>query len=95
MDELLTLEKRLDRIEEILSKKNEEKEPTNEVAPIIAKALPLIIKYLPTILNVLPELVKVLETDQLNDNSDKISTLKQFAEVGQKVADMFKDVKIG
>lgn len=88
---LSLLEERLDRIEKALANKNEEKKPTNEIAPIIAKAIPMIVKNLPMILSVLPDLTKALESDQVNDNSDKVDMLNQFSELGQKVADMFKN----
>ena len=90
MNEQLTLEERISRIE----KKLNEKKVTNEVAPIIAKAVPMIVKNLPLILNMIPEIVAVLESDQLNDNSDKVELLNQFSEIAQKVSEMFSNIKV-
>ena len=92
----LSLNSKLDRIEEALNKKlatKNEKQVTNEVAPIVAKAVPVILKNLPLILSVLPDFIKALEGDTVNDNSDKIELLTQFGEVGQKVGETFKDMQ--
>lgn len=90
MDRLANIEERLSRIEEKFLKK-EDLKTTNEVAPIIAKAGQLILKNLPLILSTLPEIIKALESDQMNDNTDKVEILKQFGEIGQKVGEMFKN----
>lgn len=92
-----SLNKRLNRIEEALDKKlskKNEKQVTNEIAPIVAKAGQLILKNLPLILSVLPEFIKALKGDAMNDNSDKIELLTQFGELGQKIGEMFKDMKV-
>jgi hypothetical protein len=96
-EKYLSLNSKLDRIEEALNKKlatKNEKQVTNEVAPIVAKAAPIILKNLPLILEVLPDFIKALDGDTMNDNSDKIETLTQFGELGQKVGEMFKDMKV-
>ena len=90
MDRLANIEERLSRIEEKFLKK-EDLKTTNEIAPIIAKAGQLILKNLPLILSALPEIIKALESDQMNDNTDKVDILKQFGEIGQKVGEMFKN----
>lgn len=92
MDRLTNIEERLSRIEEKFLKK-EDLKTTNEVAPIIAKAGQLILKNLPLILSALPEIIKALESDQMNDNTDKVDILKQFGEIGQKVGEMFKNAQ--
>lgn len=92
-----SLNKRLNRIEEALDKKlskKNEKQVTNEVAPIVAKVVPIILKNLPMILSVLPEFIKALKGDAMNDNSDKIELLTKFGELGQKIGEMFKDMKV-
>lgn len=91
-----SLNKRLNRIEEALDNKlatKNEKQITNEVAPIIAKAIPIILKNLPMILSILPEFIKALKGDTMNDNSDKIELLTQLGEIGKQVGEMFKDTK--
>lgn len=96
-EKYLALNNRLDRIEEALDKKlskKNEKQVTNEVAPIVAKAVPLILKNLPVILSVLPDFIKALSGDTMNDNSDKVELLTQFGELGQKIGEMFKDKKV-
>lgn len=85
-----TLEERIARLERAVDRRK----PTNEVAPIIAKAAPIILKNLPLILSVLPDFIKALDGDTMNDNSDKIEILTQFGELGQKVGEMFKDIKV-
>lgn len=87
------LEDRLEKIERTLIKKNDIK-PTNEASPIVAKAIPIIVKNIPLILSILPEFIKALESDQINDNSDKVELLKQFGELGQKVIETFNDIKV-
>ena len=92
----LALNNRLDRIEEALNNRldvKNEKQVTNEIAPIVVKAGQLILKNLPLILSVLPEFIKALKGDTMNDNSDKIEMLTQFGELGQKIGEMFKDMK--
>lgn len=87
-----TLEERLSRLERIVS---ERRTPKNEAIPaIIAKAASVILKNLPLILSVLPDFIKALQGDTMNDNEEKIDTLTQFGELGQKVAEMFKDFKV-
>lgn len=92
-----SLNKRLNRIEEVLDKKlfkKNEKQVTNEIAPVVVKASQLILKNLPMILSVLHEFIKALKGDAMNDNSDKIELLTQFGELGQKICEMFKDMKV-
>lgn len=87
-----TLEERLSRLERIA---NERRASKNEAIPaIIAKVAPIILKNLPLILNVLPDFIKALQTDAVNDNEEKIDLLTQFGEIGQKVGEMFKDMKV-
>ena len=85
-----TLEERVAYLENELTRR---KNRTNEVGPVIAKIGQLILKNLPLILNALPGVIKALETDQMNDNSDKVELLKQFGEIGKKVGEMFKNAK--
>ena len=96
-EKYLSLNSRLDRIEEALDRKlgaKNEKQVTNEIAPIVAKAIPVILKNLPLILSVLPDFIKALEGDTVNDNSEKIDVLTQLGEAGEKVGEMFKDFKV-
>lgn len=87
-----TLEERLARLERIASKRRTLK---NEAIPaIITKAVPVILKNLPLILSVLPDFIKALQGDTMNDNEEKVEMLTQFCELGQKVAEMFKDFKV-
>ena len=87
-----TLEERLSRLEHIA---NERRAPKNEAIPaVIAKVVPVILKNLPLILSVLPDFIKALQSDTVNDNEEKIDLLTQFGELGQKVGEMFKDMKV-
>ena len=61
---------------------------------VIAKVVPVILKNLPLILSVLPDFIKALQNDTVNDNEGKIDLLTQFGELGQKVGEMFKDMKV-
>ncbi len=87
-----TLEERLSRLERYVSERRVSK---NEAIPaIIAKVAPIILKNLPLILSVLPDFIKALQSDTMNDNKEKIDLLTQFGELGQKVGEMFKDMKV-
>ena len=88
----LTLEERLSRLERIVS---ERRKMTNEAIPdALAKVAPILSKNLPAFLEVLPKeiplMIKALESDTMNDNKEKIEALTQLNEIGKKLSEMFK-----
>lgn len=87
-----TLEERLSRLERIVSKR---RTPKNEALPaIFAKIAPNIIKNLPAIISAaskeLPGLIEALESDTMNDNTEKVNALKQFKAACDVLGEMFK-----
>ena len=37
----------------------------------------------------MPQLVKLLQTDQINDNSEKIKKIEEFTKMGEDIVKMF------
>lgn len=61
------------------------KKTMNEANPIVAA----LIKMLPTILSNIPKLIALLDTDKVNDNTEKKNKLNTFMELGSEIVKMF------
>ena len=76
---------RVARLERLCS---ERKHPMNEGGPLLAKVLPVIVKNLPLLLDLMPQLAELLNSDQINDNSDKVEKIEEFTKLGKEIVDM-------
>ena len=96
-ERLSVIEKRLSNIENLVSLKNinitnEEASPTNEIAPILVTAGKLVLKNLPLVFNAI-ETIKDALDNGVNDNTDIVSKLDQFINLGKEISDVLEKVK--
>lgn len=86
------IESRIAKLESILTEKENRLKPTNEIAPATVAVGRVILKNLPLIIETVMKLKDAYD-NSMEDHSEESDTIQQFAELGNKIIEMTKNIK--